>query len=330
MPLPLDSSISDPPVVLAPMSGVTDAPFRRLARRFGAPSVVSEMFASSLLAHGGKSNQRRLDFAAEAPLIVQLVGGELPTMTEAARIAADAGAAAIDINMGCPAKKIAKSGGGAILMQDAAAAARLVEAVAAAVDLPVSVKIRLGWDDQSRNAPEFAAAMEAAGARTITVHGRTREQMYSGIADWRAVADVVAAVSVPVVVNGDVSDLASARAALAQSGAAGVMIGRAACGRPWLVGHIARGLREGAMPAPPDLDAREAILVEHVEMMLEEYGVYAGLRAARKHIAWAINGLNGAAGARERVFAAETVSETFIAISELFGENREKTGSLAA
>ena len=330
MSLPCDPSAFELPVVLAPMSGVTDAPFRRLARRFGAPAVVSEMFASSLLAHDGKANQRRLDFAAEAPLIVQLVGGDVAMMTEAARIAADAGATALDINMGCPAKKIAKAGGGAILMQDPDAAARLVEAVAAATELAVSVKIRLGWDAESRNAPGFAARMEAAGARTITVHGRTREQMYSGVADWRGVGEVVAAVDVPVIVNGDVCDLDTARTALAQSGAAGVMVGRAACGRPWLVGQIAQGLREGVMPPPPDLATREEILIEHVEMMLEEYGAYGGLRAARKHIAWAIGGLSGAAAARERIFVAETAAETFAAISELFCVNRENRGSLAA
>lgn len=312
------------------MSGVTDAPFRRLARRFGAPAMVSEMFASSLLAHRGKANRRSLDFSAEAPLTVQIVGGEIGMLAEAARIAEDAGAAAIDLNMGCPAKKIAKSGGGAILMRDPEHAARMVSTVAAAVDLPVSVKIRLGWDAASINAPTFAARMAAAGARAVTVHGRTREQLYSGQADWRAIADVVAAVPVPVIANGDVRDLETARRALAESGAAGVMVGRAACGRPWLAGHLARGLASGEMPPEPDLASREAILVEHFELMLGEYGREAGLRAARKHVAWAIHGIAGAAAARERVFAAETVEETLAAIADLFRRAACASRSLAA
>lgn len=312
------------------MSGVTDAPFRRLARRFGAPAIVSEMFASSLLTFGGKGNRRSLDFSAEAPLTVQLVGGDPEMMAEAARIAEDAGAAAIDVNMGCPAKKIAKSGGGAILMRDPDHAARIVSAVRSAVTLPVSVKIRLGWDAASINAPAFAVRMAEAGAGAVTVHGRTREQLYSGVADWRAIAAVVAAVKVPVVANGDVADLDTARRALAESGAAGVMIGRAACGRPWLVGHLARGLATGEMPPEPGLREREAILLEHFELMLGEYGREAGLRAARKHLAWAIGGIAGAAAARERVFAAETVEDTVAAIADLFRRAACAARSLAA
>jgi len=330
VPLTDLTQLSSPLVVLAPMSGVTDAPFRRLARRFGAPAVVSEMFASSLLAHGGKTNRRSLDFSAEAPLVVQLVGGEPEKMAEAARIAAEAGAAAIDVNMGCPAKKIAKSGGGAVLMREPERAAAIVSAVSAAVDLPVSVKIRLGWDDENRNAPEFARRMADAGARMVTVHGRTRDQLYSGIADWRAIAAVAEAVAVPVIANGDVCDLASARRALAESGAAGVMIGRAACGRPWLAGHVARGLATGEMPPEPDLAERETILIEHLDAMLAEYGAFAGLRAARKHVAWAIRGIDGAAAARERVFAAETVEETREAIADLFRRAMNHARSLAA
>ncbi len=330
MPFSLSAISFDPPVMLAPMSGVTDAPFRRLARRFGAPAIASEMFAGSLLALGRARQRRSLDFSAEHPLIVQLVGGDSAVLAEAARIAADAGAAAIDINMGCPAKKIAKTGGGAVLMRDEDRAVRIVAAVAGAVDLPVTVKMRLGWDADSINAPRLAAKAEAAGARLIAVHGRTREQMYSGAADWGAIRAVVEAVSVPVIANGDVSDLATARRAIAASGTAGVMVGRAACGRPWLPGHIAAGLTAGAMPPQPTLAEREEILLEQIDLMLAEYGAAAGLAAARKHIAWAISGLAGAADCRAALFAAETAAETRGLIAALYRANAQDSGSLAA
>jgi tRNA-dihydrouridine synthase B len=329
MPVTIGALRCDPLVMLAPMSGVTDAPFRRLARRFGAPVVASEMFAAGLLDLSGRQ-RRSVDFAAEGPLLVQIVGGDAATLAKAARIAEAAGAAAIDLNLGCPMKKIAKTGGGAILMRDPDRAARLIEAVASAVSLPVTVKMRLGWDDDSRNAPLLAALAERAGARMIVVHGRTREQMYAGRADWRAIGEVVAAVSVPVVANGDIADLATAQAALTESGAAGVMIGRAARGRPWLPGRIAAGMREGAMPPPPSLAEREEILREHVEALLIEYGAFAGLRTARKHISWAIRGLSGAADCRARVFAAESVGETLASIADLFRANARSSRSLAA
>lgn len=331
MTLSLGTLKFDAPVFLAPMSGVTDAPYRALARRFGPCIMVSEMFASSLLRQASAPRSRPApSFAAEAPLIVQLVGGEPAAMAEAARIAADAGAAAIDINMGCPARKIGKTGGGAVLMRDPDGAAAIVAAVCRAVDLPVSVKMRLGWDDASRNAAVLAARVVGEGARMITVHGRTREQLYGGVADWAAIREVVSAVPVPVIANGDVCDVATARRAMAESGASGVMIGRAACGAPWLAGHIAAGLADGRMPPPPSLAEQRDLLLEQLETMMDYYGGLAGLRAARKHIAWATRGLAGAAVFRDRVFAADTAPETRALIAAFFEETVRVSRSLAA
>ncbi|MBB4284709.1 tRNA dihydrouridine synthase DusB [Roseospira goensis] len=294
-------------VLLAPMSGITDAPFRRLAWRFGCGLTVSEMIASGRVASG---HDTRLGHAAGScgdagPAAVQLAGCDPVIMAEAARACADQGAALIDINMGCPVKKVVKGEAGAALMRDEPRAAAIIGAVVAAVSVPVTLKMRAGWDADHRNAPRLARIAEDLGVRMITVHGRTRDQFYGGHADWSVIGDVKAAVSVPVVGNGDVGSLDDARRLLARSGADGVMIGRAAQGRPWLPGLVAQGLEAGTAPAEPDLLARAAIALEHFDGLIDHYGGYRGLRLARKHMAWAVQGLRDAAAFR-RAFNAET------------------------
>jgi len=322
MSLNLGPIHADQPVILAPMSGVTDAPFRHLARRFGAPLLASEMFASKMLQfNGGKNQKRSINFADEHPLIVQLVGGDPEVMADAAKISVDAGAAVIDINMGCPAKKIAKAGGGAILMQDEEKAVEIVDHVVRAVDIPVTVKMRLGWDENNLNAARLARKCVDMGACLITVHGRTRSQLYSGNANWNAIREVVDAVDVPVIANGDIVDLATAQHAMKVSGAQGVMIGRAACGQPWLVGHIADGLRCGQQPPPPSLMEQYAILEEHIELLMSEYGNHLGLVTSRKHIAWALRGMKGAATCREQVFATENLLEMKQLLNTFYQDN---------
>jgi nifR3 family TIM-barrel protein len=271
--------------ILAPMSGVSDLGMRRAARRFGATLAFSEMVASAELVAEDSEARLRADGEGAEPHAAQLVGSEPAAMAEAARRLEASGARLIDINMGCPSRRVAGRAAGCALMRDLDQAARLIETVARAVAVPVSVKMRLGWDDDERNAPTLARRAEAAGAAMITVHGRTRRQLYDGRADWRAVGEVVAAVGVPVVVNGDCRGADDARAMLAQSGACAVMIGRAAVGAPWLVGAIGRALSTGgATEDPPAAEQREAALA-HVEWLLTALGRRAGLRHARKHLA---------------------------------------------
>ncbi|TYC58747.1 tRNA dihydrouridine synthase DusB [Rhodobacterales bacterium] len=272
--------------VLAPMSGVSDLPFRRLAARFGAGMVVSEMVASESFVKGDAETQMRVEAQEQGLHVVQLAGREAVWMGEAAKVVAGLGADVIDINMGCPAKKVTSGYSGSALMRDLDHALTLVEATVAAVDVPVTLKMRLGWDENSINAPELARRAEAAGVQLITVHGRTRCQFYKGTADWKAIAAVKDAVGVPVIANGDCRSAADAVRMLEQSGADAVMIGRGAYGRPWLPGHVGRFLAGDEVSKAPEGADLAAIVAEHYEMILSHYGTVAGVRIARKHIGW--------------------------------------------
>jgi tRNA-dihydrouridine synthase B len=275
-------------VFLAPMSGVTDAPFRRLTAALGAGLVVSEMTASDDLVHGRPMSQLRCEATGIGPHVVQLAGCEVRWMAEGARIAEAAGAEIIDINMGCPARHVTGGQSGSALMRDLDHALKLIEATIAAVKVPVTLKMRLGWDDRSRNAPELARRAEAAGVQLISVHGRTRCQFYKGDADWAAVRAVKDAIVIPLVVNGDITSFEQAVSALEMSGADAVMIGRAAQGQPWLPGQIARRLETGVVESAPSLAQQLKYIRALYDEVCNHYGLRIGLRHARKHLGWAL------------------------------------------
>jgi len=305
--------------ILAPMSGVTDLPFRRAVRRAGGGLVVTEMIASAAILREVRSEMRKLktEAVSEAPLSVQLAGWEPPVMAEAARIAADLGATFIDINMGCPAKKVTGKLSGSALMRDEVLAGAIMEAVVAAVEVPVTLKMRLGWDDDSLNADRIGLIAEQAGIQMLAVHGRTRCQMYNGNADWQRVGEVVEAVNLPVFVNGDIRTLDEVSAAMTQSCASGVMIGRGAQGRPWVLGQAGDLIAGRKVRPDPDIASRHQMMREHLDDMLTHYGTPA-MRLARKHIAWYAGGLPGSAALRDIANNNSNTDVVFAAVDTFF------------
>ncbi|MHA0327871.1 tRNA dihydrouridine synthase DusB [Sphingomonas melonis] len=313
------------PVVLAPMTGVTDMPFRMLVRRYGSGLNVTEMIASqAAIRETRQSLQKAAWHLSEEPVSMQLVGCTPYEMGEAAKLAEDRGAAIIDINMGCPVRKVTNGDAGSALMRDLKLAAALIDAVVKAVKAPVTLKMRMGWCHDSLNAPELSRIAQDLGVKLITVHGRTRNQMYKGSADWRFIRSVKDAIDLPVIANGDICAIDDAVDALDQSGADGVMIGRGAYGRPWILGQVMHYFATGERLPDPSLDEQYRVIVEHYDAMLDHYGEMTGVNMARKHIGWYTKGLTGSAEFRNAVNQEPSAAKVKAMLADFYAPYRDQ------